>query len=125
MRCFLILLSGLWLSACVAPAPVSQPEAGPGAMRPVWADSITQIRRLEARRAHRSEWRAAAQFEEVVRARKDLDAVVEGLGLSDLDEAEAVARFQNSALTAHYGFPANFHALVFYDRSGRTVRVLR
>ncbi|MDZ4287649.1 MAG: hypothetical protein U0984_06815 [Prosthecobacter sp.] len=94
-------------------------------MHGVWAGIIDQILALEGRHASRAQWRAAAEFEEVVRSRRDLNLVVDGMGVDDLTEAEAVAWFQRSRLTAHYGFEANLHALVFFDAAGRATKVLR
>ncbi|HYF36231.1 MAG TPA: hypothetical protein VD994_13135 [Prosthecobacter sp.] len=119
-----ITFAMLLVSGCVTPREEKvRMEINP--MPQIWAGIVEGILTLERRRAPRPEWRAAAEFEEVVRSRKDLEKVVDGLALDDLTEVEAVALYQRSRLVAHYGFEGNFHALVFFDGRGRALKVLR
>jgi hypothetical protein len=131
----LVFAGFIVLDGCVLP-PRSSAPGHPG-IPPVpaaatdreasaaWSRISADIRALERRRAPRSEWQAAAQFEELIRTRNDLDHVLRGMQLDGgLTEAEAVGLFQSGALAAHYGFPANMHALVFFDRAGRAQRVM-
>ena len=106
----------------MAPKPVLPPVFNP--MPTLWTGIREDIDKLEARQASQSEWdKLAAEKLRITSVAKLLEMVPQPLSKSEAEEI--TERFHTSALTVHYGFDSNFHALVFFDSELRARKVIK
>ena len=93
-------------------------------MPAIWSGIRTDIDKLEARHAPKTDWdKSAPENFRITSIAKLLEVVPQPLSKS---EAEDISdQFRTSALTLHYGFDCNFHALVFFDGEMKSRKVIK
>ncbi len=89
----------------------------------IWASVVDEILRLEKTKSTKSEWSAVAESEELVEAREQLEGILNESKLSEQERMLALQMFQSGPLITHFGFDADYHALVFFDATQRSTRV--
>ena len=92
-------------------------------MTGLWASVGDEIRSLEDTKSIKAKWSAAAESEEPVKTREQLDGILNRSRLSEQERTQARQMFKAGQLIAHFGFDADYHALVFFDATQRPARV--
>ena len=114
-----VFACALCLSGCGhAVSSVSNSE---NAMQAPWAEIRSTINRLEMEHATEAQWKMKSENSEVV---PSVSALVDICPMCVTIKGIA-QDFQRSPKVVHFGFEGGFHALVFFDATGRSGRVLR
>jgi hypothetical protein len=73
--------------------------------------------------ASESEWESAAASSEEVASLDELASLTRNVGFAPGERMGLVADFHRAARVTHFGFEANYHALVFFQASGKPFRI--
>ncbi len=93
-------------------------------MPALWSGIKADIDKLEARQAPKSEWdKSAAEKLRITSIVKLLEVMPQSLAKSEADEISD--QFHTSALTVHYGYDCDYHALVFFDAGMKAQKVIK
>lgn len=91
----------------------------------IWAGTVAGIEDLQLRRATIPEWEASAADSKVVGSIGELKEVLARVPLAEREMSGLVAEFAAAVKVLHFGFEGNFHALVYFDQSGRAYRTVK
>lgn len=100
---------------------VSSVSHSENAMQDSWTEVRSTINRLEVEHATEAQWKMKSESSEVV---PSVSALVDICPMCVTIKGIA-QDFQRSPKVVHFGFEGGFHALVFFDATGRSGRVLR
>lgn len=110
-------------AACNQPRAV-QPVFNP--MDTAWSGIRDGINKLEDQHANEDGWRKASEPPpEVISSISDLHERTKHLEITVTEREGLPAAFNRSSRVIHFGFEGNFHALVFFDESGKSWKVIK
>lgn len=121
--CALAMLAACGSQSTREPSPIEPFSLTDNPMPKIWAGVVDEIRSLEKTKSVKSKWSAAAESEELVKTREQLEGILNRSRLSEQERALARQMFKSGQLIAHFGFEADYHALVFFDATQKPTRV--
>lgn len=120
------LLNIVWLlAACTSQDKTKRVEIVPNPMATLWNKVGDKVELLGSRNASRSEWKSESESEEPITNQRQLRECIERSRLETHAKTEAFEIFRTSEFVAHYGFDADYHALVFFDKSRHSIRAFK
>lgn len=91
-----------------------------------WSQIRDGIIELENRHANEEDWRKASESEPlVVSSISALHDQIKGLDLTNSEREALSAAFRQSSRVIHFGFECDYHAMVFFDDSGKAWKVIK
>lgn len=94
-------------------------------MLSMWSKVGDQIELLESKNATQREWKSASESEVLIKSSEQLAELIERSRLEPKVKSDILQGYNPNRLTAHYGFDADYHALVFFDKVQKSTRVFK
>lgn len=80
----------------------------------IWHSIGAQVAALQSSHALKTQWAEAAEFSQPVQSMKDLLRVLSQSRLSESDIRQVRSHYREGCDLVHYGFEADYHALVYF-----------
>jgi hypothetical protein len=95
-------------------------------MDAAWSKIRDGIAKLEDEHAHENDWRKASEPQpELVSSISALQVHTKDLEIAASERVGLPAAFNKSSRVIQFGFECNYHALVFFDESGKSWKVIK
>jgi hypothetical protein len=120
-----ICLSAAILLTSCATKDAIKVEVIPNPMLSLWSKIGDKIESLESRNAKRDEWQMSSVSETIITDQAQLKVLLVRSRLDPIKQSQALEAYKPSRLVAHYGFEADYHALVIYGANDKPASVFK